>query len=101
MILTSLNLSPTDVTTCEACWERPVSVARTSPTRTRDLLCVSCARSGYVPRVVLFPPLGVYGLTGRRIEMGKHAAPKPGLPPNPGPASPSPKPQSPPGTPPV
>lgn len=32
-----------------------------------DLLCRGCAIGNYPRRVDLFPPLGIYGLTERRV----------------------------------
>ncbi|MEU3601137.1 hypothetical protein ABZ714_20820 [Streptomyces sp. NPDC006798] len=90
----------TDVTTCEACWRNPVTTARITDTG-RDLLCAPCVHTDAPPRTILFPPLGIYRLTHRRIDMGKHGKPKPQLPPDPGPHPPKPTPKSPPGTPPV
>ncbi|MFE0427619.1 hypothetical protein [Streptomyces sp. NPDC058953] len=92
--------SITDVTTCEACWRAPVTIARITPT-TRDLLCTPCAHDHTPPRTSLFPPLGIYRLTHRALDMGKHGKPRPQLPPDPGPHPPKPTPKSPPGTPPV
>ncbi|AZK94954.1 MULTISPECIES: hypothetical protein [Streptomyces] len=85
---------------CEACWNTTVATVRNT-TEGRDLLCVPCADSNYPARVVLFPPLGIYRLTERRLDLGKHGKPKPQLPPDPGPHPPKPTPKSPPGTPPV
>ncbi|WP_030387086.1 hypothetical protein [Streptomyces sp. NRRL S-241] len=103
MITTEFRTSPTDVVTCEACWSDVVQCAR--PTQNgsgRDLLCISCAEAGYLPRVTLFPPLGIYGLNGRKLKMGKHGSPGgPQLPPDPGPPLPSPPPTPTPGKPPV
>ncbi|WP_239516206.1 hypothetical protein [Streptomyces sp. ICC4] len=92
MITTEYRTSATDVTTCEACWREPVETARAAThTHGRDLLCIPCAEAGYVPRVVLFSPLGIYGLSARRLKMGKHGAPGgPSMPPDPGPPLPSP-----------
>ncbi|MER6235976.1 hypothetical protein ABT185_07850 [Streptomyces clavifer] len=93
--------TPTAVTTCEACWTAPVEGVRVTEAGT-DLLCRTCAIGGYPRRVDLFPPLGIYGVTARRIEMGKHASGPPKPPPDQGPPLPTPKPKkSPPGTPPV
>ncbi|MFD3802663.1 hypothetical protein ACFWTC_03320 [Streptomyces sp. NPDC058619] len=97
---TEFKASPTDVTTCEACWRAPVEAARVGQ-GARDLLCLNCAVLGNAPRVVLFPPLGLYGLSTARIKMGKHAGGPPKTPPNPGPALPTPKPTTTPGRPPV
>ncbi|MEU5980153.1 hypothetical protein [Streptomyces sp. NPDC047315] len=94
------KLTATDVTTCEACWRKPVAVVRTDP-RGRDLLCVPCATEHNPVRVDLFPPLGVYGLTERMVEAGKHGKPTPQMPPNPGPHLPRPAPTPTPGLPPV
>lgn len=94
------KLTATDVETCEACWRQPVTIVRTS-TGTRDLLCGACAGEDCTPRVQLFPPLGMYGLTERRLKMGKHGKPTPQLPPNPGPHPPRPAPTPTPGLPPV
>ncbi|WP_099129593.1 hypothetical protein [Streptomyces sp. ScaeMP-e48] len=93
--------SPTAVITCEACWVNPVQGVRVTDAGT-DLLCRPCAVAEYPRRVDLFPPLGVYKLTGRRIEQGRHGSGSPQTPPSPGPALPHPPPTpSPPGTPPV
>ncbi|MFE7754342.1 hypothetical protein [Streptomyces sp. NPDC057429] len=93
--------TPTSVTTCEACWAAPVEGVRVTKAGT-DLLCRTCAIGDYPRRVDLFPPLGVYGLTARRIEMGgKHRSGDPEPPPDQGPQLPTPPPKSPPGTPPV
>ncbi|MGW1276015.1 hypothetical protein ACWD4V_03540 [Streptomyces tsukubensis] len=94
------KLTATDVTHCEACWTAPVTTIRTT-TEGRDLLCAPCTTANTPPRVLLFPPLGIYRLTERRLDMGKHGKPKPQLPPDPGPHPPKPTPKSPPGTPPV
>nr|WP_240678851.1 hypothetical protein [Streptomyces sp. SID4937] len=67
-------MTPTDVTTCEACWISPVDCVRYVPPSDdtdgqasnvvrRDLLCWPCAESGYPVRVAVFPPFGIYGLT--------------------------------------
>ncbi|MFD9306151.1 hypothetical protein ACFWCB_26440 [Streptomyces sp. NPDC060048] len=105
MITTEFEVTPTDVTTCEACWLKPVETARPARhTHGRDLLCIPCAEAGYPARVALFPPLGIYGLTGRKLkmDMGKHGTPGgPQLPPDPGPPLPSPPPTPTPGRPPV
>ncbi|MFD8882407.1 hypothetical protein ACFV0H_07765 [Streptomyces erythrochromogenes] len=103
MITTEFKVSSTDVVVCEACWVDPVEAARTAPhEHGRDLLCIPCAEAGYRPRVTLFPPLGVYGLNGRKLKMGKHGSPGgPQLPPDPGPHLPSPPPAPTPGRPPV
>ncbi|WP_030847251.1 hypothetical protein [Streptomyces sp. NRRL F-4474] len=103
MITTEFKTSSTDVTTCEACWQEPVEAARTMEHRHgRDLLCIPCAEAGYRARVALFPPLGIYGLNGRKLKMGKHGSPSgPQLPPDPGPPLPSPPPTPTPGRPPV
>ena len=94
-------LSETDVRTCEACWKAPVTASRRTADG-RDLLCEPCATAGAPRRVDLFPPLGIYRLTARRIEMGRHGSGRPQTPPDPGPPLPNPKPApSPPGTPPV
>ncbi|MEW1546204.1 hypothetical protein [Streptomyces tsukubensis] len=85
---------------CEACWNTPVATVRNTA-EGRELLCLPCADGNYPARVVLFPPLGIYRLTARKLEMGKHRKPKPQLPPDPGPHPPKPTPKSPPGTPPV
>ncbi|MFB6517425.1 hypothetical protein [Streptomyces sp. NPDC056401] len=99
-------MSATDVTTCEACWREPVETARTAAHgHGRDLLCIPCAEAGYLPRVRLFPPFGIYKLTGRKLkmtlEMGKHGGGNPQMPPDPGPPLPSPPPTPTPGRPPV
>ncbi|MEU8561734.1 hypothetical protein AB0C45_09620 [Streptomyces cyaneofuscatus] len=78
----TITLSTTDVRTCEACWIAPVTVARCTETG-RDLLCGECAEGDYPCRVDLFPPYGVYGVTIRRIEQGRHR----GGPPLPSPPS--------------
>ncbi|MCC0580333.1 hypothetical protein AB0H02_13045 [Streptomyces californicus] len=57
----SVRLSATDVRTCEACWQEPVTAARHT-VRGRDLLCRACAESGCPRRVDLFPPYGIYRL---------------------------------------
>ncbi|MFE2289566.1 hypothetical protein [Streptomyces sp. NPDC059452] len=103
-----ITLSATDVRTCEACWNTPVTAARHTPAG-RDLLCEVCATADYPRRVDLFPPFGIYGLTTRKVlnarkilNDGKHGSGPPKLPPDPGPALPYPRPTpSPPGTPPV
>ncbi|MEU9602850.1 hypothetical protein [Streptomyces sp. NPDC048057] len=64
------RLTATDVTTCEACWRQRVTTIRTAP-GVRDLLCDTCATEGNPVRVELFPPLGIYRLTERRLEAGK------------------------------
>ncbi|WP_405393241.1 hypothetical protein OG596_26205 [Streptomyces sp. NBC_01102] len=94
--------SPTAVSSCEACWTAPVDSVRTTSAGI-DLLCRPCAVAGYPRRVDLFPPLGIYGLTTRRIDMkGKHRSGDPKPPPDQGPPLPKkPPPKSPPGTPPV
>lgn len=103
MITTEFETTPTDVVTCEACWREPVQTARaTQHTHGRDLLCIPCAQAGYPTRMDLFPPLGIYGLSARRLKMGKHGAPGgPSMPPDPGPPLPSPPPTPTPGRPPV
>lgn len=106
VITTEFATSPTDVTTCEACWREPVQTARAAAhAHGRDLLCIPCAEAGYPARVDLFPPFGVYKLTGRKLkmtlEMGKHGSGSPQLPPDPGPHLPSPPPTPTPGRPPV
>ncbi|MGW4507602.1 hypothetical protein ACWENO_23515 [Streptomyces sp. NPDC004436] len=103
MITTEFEVSPTDVVVCEACWVDPVETARTvTHEHGRDLLCIPCAEAGYPTRVDLFPPLGIYGLNGRELKMGKHGSPGgPQLPPDPGPPLPSPPPTPTPGRPPV
>ncbi|WP_435886680.1 hypothetical protein [Streptomyces erythrochromogenes] len=103
MITTEFDVSPTDVTACEACWVAPVETARTAEHRHgRDLLCIPCAEAGYRPRVDLFPPFGIYKLSGRILKMGKHGSPGgPQMPPDPGPPLPSPAPTPTPGRPPV
>lgn len=94
-------LAPTAVTTCEACWNAPVEGVRVTAAGT-DLLCRACAISNYPRRVDLFPPLGVFGLTARKLEMGRHGSGSPQGPPDQGPPLPNPAPvPSPPGTPPV
>ncbi|GAA2945835.1 MULTISPECIES: hypothetical protein [Streptomyces] len=97
-----ITLSETDVRTCEACWQEPVAAVRTVRDGPRALLCIDCALGNAPCRVDLFPPFGVYRLTGRRVDMGRHAGGRPQTPPNPGPPLPYPAPTpSPPGTPPV
>lgn len=96
----TVTLSETDVRTCEACWKAPVMAARVTEAG-RDLLCEECAAGDYPPRVDLFPPLGIFGLSARRIEMGKHGSGSPKMPPDPGPPLPSPPPSPTPGRPPV
>ncbi|MFI5524965.1 hypothetical protein [Streptomyces platensis] len=92
----------TAVRYCEACWTKPVTQQRTTD---GARLCGECAEAGYPRRVDQFPPLGIYGLTERKLvaaEMGRHGSGPPKLPPDPGPHLPSPPPApSPPGTPPV
>ncbi|WP_343240257.1 hypothetical protein [Streptomyces sp. SID14515] len=68
MITARFERSPTDVVTCEACWNAPVQCARIGrKPPTRDLLCILCAE-GVVPvRVDLFPPFGMYGVTGHTV----------------------------------
>lgn len=97
-----IALSATDVRTCEACWNAPVTAARHTETG-RDLLCEECAAGDYPCRVDLFPPFGIYGLPPRKVRPdGKHRGNPPQPPPNPGPPLPKPPPApSPPGTPPV
>lgn len=97
-----IALSATDVRTCEACWNAPVTAARHTETG-RDLLCEECAAGDYPRRVDLFPPLGIYGLPPRKVQPdSKHRGNPPQPPPNPGPPLPKPPPApSPPGTPPV
>lgn len=98
---TFIAVSDTDVRTCEACWKNLVRTVRTAGGE-RDLICADCADANVPRRVDLFPPLGIFGLTARRIRMGKHASGSPKPPPNQGPPLPTPKPApSPPGTPPV
>lgn len=75
MITTRFKPTPTDVTTCEACWKAPVECARYVPPPPddtegqasnvvhRDLLCWPCAESGNPVRVEVFPPFGIYRLT--------------------------------------
>jgi hypothetical protein len=101
-ITTQFTTSPTDVAVCEACWTNPVEVSRsTQDSHGRDLLCIPCAKAGYPPRVTLFPPFGIYKLTGRILKMGKHGSGSPKLPPDPGPPLPRPAPTPTPGRPPV
>lgn len=97
----TVTLSETDVRVCEACWTAPVTASRPAADGQRDLLCGGCADANAPRRVDLFPPLGVYGLTARHIEMGKHSSGAPKPPPNQGPALPNPKPPTTPGRPPV
>ncbi|MFH8619141.1 hypothetical protein ACH4E8_29325 [Streptomyces sp. NPDC017979] len=94
------KLTETDVTTCESCWREPVTVVRTG-SRGRALLCVSCATGDCPLRVVVFPPFGMYGVTERMVEAGKHGKPTPQMPPDPGPHPPRPAPTPTPGLPPV
>ncbi|MEU5977538.1 hypothetical protein [Streptomyces sp. NPDC047315] len=98
--VSAAKLTPTDVTTCEACWRQPVTTIRSTP-GVRDLLCDACATEGNPVRVELFPPLGIYLLTERRLEAGKHGKPTPQMPPDPGPHPPRPAPTPTPGVPPV
>ncbi|MFD3409821.1 hypothetical protein [Streptomyces cyaneofuscatus] len=58
------SLSETDVRTCEACWNAPVTAVRHTDGG-RDLLCAGCAEGGYPRRVDLFPPFGICQLTTR------------------------------------
>lgn len=97
----TVALSATDVRTCEACWTEPVTASRSVGGGQRDLLCGGCADANVPRRVDLFPPLGIYRLSARRIQMGKHSSGAPKPPPNQGPALPSPKPTTTPGRPPV
>jgi len=97
----TITLSETDVRFCEACWTEPVTAARSTADGQRDLLCGSCADANAPRRVDLFPPLGVYKLTARRIEMGKHGSGSPQTPPDQGPPLPNPPPTPTPGRPPV
>ncbi|MFE3472158.1 hypothetical protein ACFXOI_10955 [Streptomyces bacillaris] len=97
----TVTLSDTDVRTCEACWTEPVTASRPVSDGQRDLLCGGCAAAQAPRRVDLFPPLGVYGLTEHRIEMGKHGSGSPKTPPDQGPPLPNPKPTPTPGRPPV
>ncbi|MFD6889102.1 hypothetical protein [Streptomyces sp. NPDC059957] len=106
MITVEFDTSATDVTTCEACWRGPVQAARTAAhAHGRDLLCIPCAEAGYLARVDLFPPYGIYKLNGRKLkmtlEMGRHGSGSPQTPPDPGPPLPSPPPTPTPGRPPV
>ncbi|MFI1829571.1 hypothetical protein ACH41E_24475 [Streptomyces sp. NPDC020412] len=94
------KLTATDVETCEACWRQPVAVIRRAP-GVRDLLCDTCATEGNPVRVELFPPLGIYRLTQRRLDAGKHSKPTPQLPPAQGPHPPRPTPTLTPGVPPI
>ncbi|MER7882555.1 hypothetical protein ABTY35_06915 [Streptomyces fimicarius] len=57
----TLDLSVTDVRTCEACWRAPVTAVRRTANG-RDLLCRACAEGGCPRRVDLFPPYGIYRL---------------------------------------
>ncbi len=51
----------------------------------RDLLCEGCAAGNYPRRVDLFPPLGVYGLTARKLANdGRHGSGPPEAPTGPG-----------------
>ncbi|MEU8777850.1 hypothetical protein [Streptomyces sp. NPDC048606] len=103
MITAEFETTATDVVTCEACWKNHVEVARTPRHGVRrDLLCVPCAQQDSPVRVELFPPLGIYKLTWRKVTMDKHRNPgHPELPPDPGPPLPSPAPTPTPGRPPV
>ncbi|OII62862.1 hypothetical protein BJP40_26865 [Streptomyces sp. CC53] len=99
------DLRPTDTVLCEACWTAQVQCLRLHP-HGRDLLCRGCAESGCPPRVELFPPLGIYGVTYRGLGepylADRHRGPgSPQTPPHPGPPLPSPPPQPTPGRPPV
>ncbi|WP_446446980.1 hypothetical protein [Streptomyces bacillaris] len=62
---------PTDVRACEACWVASVTAVRRTEAG-RDLLCAECADRDRPRRVDLFPPYGIYGVTMRRIEQGRH-----------------------------
>ncbi|MBK5995680.1 hypothetical protein JHN53_29430, partial [Streptomyces sp. MBT58] len=76
-----IALSATDVRTCEACWNSPVTAARHTETG-RDLLCEECAEADYPRRVDLFPPFGIYGLPARRVRPdSKHRGNPPQPPP--------------------
>ncbi|QQZ54170.1 hypothetical protein IFE09_11445 [Streptomyces microflavus] len=97
----TVTLSETEVRTCEACWIKPVTASRAVDDGQRDLLCGDCAEGQAPRRVDLFPPLGIYKLTARRIKMGKHSSGPPKSPPDQGPALPSPPPTPTPGRPPV
>lgn len=97
----TITLSETDVRVCEACWTGPVTSSRPAADGQRDLLCGDCADANAPRRVDLFPPLGIYGLSARRIEMGKHGSGSPKMPPDPGPPLPNPPPTPTPGRPPV
>lgn len=86
---------------CEACWKNRATKVRSTD---GGRICDPCAEAGYPRRVDLFPPLGIFGLTERKLnpEMGRHGSGSPKMPPDPGPHLPSPPPApSPPGTPPV
>ncbi|MFE7478743.1 hypothetical protein ACPEIF_22395 [Streptomyces sp. NPDC012600] len=97
----TITLSATDVRTCESCWNAPVAATRRTPVG-RDLLCAGCTAADYPRRVDLFPPFGIYRLTGRRIEQGRQGSVPPQMSPDPRPATPHPRPTpSPPGTSPV
>ncbi|MFJ9924171.1 hypothetical protein ACIRSF_33305 [Streptomyces rubiginosohelvolus] len=99
--MTTTTVSPTVVTTYEACWVSPVEGVRVIADGA-DLLCRPCAVGGYPRRVDLFPPYGIYGLTERRVEQRRHESGPPQTPPNPGLPLPHPPPTpSPPDTPPV
>ncbi|AZK98523.1 hypothetical protein [Streptomyces tsukubensis] len=69
-----------DVTHCEACWTAPVTTLRVT-SEGRDLLCAPCAVANNPPRVLLFPPFGIYRLTEHRLDTGRRR--EPGLTPNP------------------
>ncbi|WP_435897458.1 hypothetical protein [Streptomyces tsukubensis] len=66
-------LGLTDVTYCEACWTAPVTTLRVT-SEGRDLLCAPCAVANNPPRVLLFPPFGIYRLTERRLDTGRGRA---------------------------
>ncbi|WP_432147356.1 hypothetical protein [Streptomyces sp. bgisy029] len=77
----TVALSATDVRTCEACWNAPVTAIRRTGAG-RDLLCQRCAEGDYPLRVDLFPPYGIYGVKVRRAGWIRHASESPKCPPN-------------------
>ncbi|TLQ45739.1 hypothetical protein FEF34_24555 [Streptomyces marianii] len=103
-------------TVCQGCWLRP---AVTKGLATGLARCGACADANVPARVDLFPPLGVYRLTGRAVgpkgpvrwtaagqiepvHAERHRGPgAPQSPPDPGPPLPSPAPTPTPGRPPV
>lgn len=92
-------LSRTESAFCEACWREPSAFRRQ---RDRALLCEGCAAADHPVRTEQFPPLGIYGLTRRRVGAGESGASAgPGAAPGDGARRPRPAPEAPPGTPPV